>query len=309
MRLFILISLCVILCFPGFSQLTIEEKEDGILVQEKGDSVLFYQSGPKSINGRYERTNYIHPLWNVDGMILTEDFPSDHFHQRGVFWAWHQILIDGESLGDGWELKNYKQEVVHSKGRQNVDGTVSLINTVNWESDLYRPEGKFIPYLQEDNEIVVYPVEKNFRRIDFIIKLTALGLPVSIGGSEDEKGYSGFSIRMKLPDDVIFKGLNGVLEPQNTSISAKDYVDVSGTLDGTSSGGVVIIDHSSNPGYPQEWILRKSKSMQNVKYPGRNPVTILSQKPLTLSYSLILYKENISTNKIQEIVNEVNVKN
>src|SRR5699024_3534238 len=264
----ILFKLFLIIYFPGFSQLSIKEKNDGMLVLEKEDSVLFYQIKPKSIDGKYERTNYIHPLWNVDGMVLTEDFPADHLHQRGVFWAWHQILIDGESLGDGWELENYKQEVIHSKGHQREDGTVSLINTVNWESDLYRSGRKFIPYLQEDNEIVVYPVEENFRRIDFTIKLTALDLPVSIGGSEDEKGYSGFSIRMKLPDDVVFKGSNGLLKPQNLSISAKDYVDISGTFEKSSSGGVVIIDHSSNPGYPQEWILRTQQSMQNVKFPG-----------------------------------------
>jgi hypothetical protein len=65
---------------------------------EKGEKVFFYQSEPKNHKGKYERLHYIHPLWAPDGAALTEDFPADHLHHRGVFWAWHQVWIGDKKL-------------------------------------------------------------------------------------------------------------------------------------------------------------------------------------------------------------------
>ena len=44
---------------------------------------------------------YIHPLYGLDGEVLTDDFPADHLHHRGVFWAWPHVTVDGRHL-DLW---------------------------------------------------------------------------------------------------------------------------------------------------------------------------------------------------------------
>lgn len=67
-----------------------EESSDGILVTESGSKVLYYQRAALSKDGKFARANYVHPLFGLDGSILTEDFPADHPHHRGVFWAWQQ---------------------------------------------------------------------------------------------------------------------------------------------------------------------------------------------------------------------------
>jgi hypothetical protein len=48
---------------------------------------------------------------NVNGNILTEDFPKDHLHHRGVFWAWHQVLIGDKKMGDAWECRDFIWDV------------------------------------------------------------------------------------------------------------------------------------------------------------------------------------------------------
>ena len=48
------------------------------------------------------RSNYFHPLYDLDGTVLTEDFPKDHIHHRGIFWAWHQVRINGKTVQDQW---------------------------------------------------------------------------------------------------------------------------------------------------------------------------------------------------------------
>ncbi|WP_372934433.1 DUF6807 family protein, partial [Mariniphaga sediminis] len=94
MKFFLLTG--VILWFAwgnSFAQVTIKKEEQGLLFTEGGENILFYQKAPKNHEGEYERRHYIHPLWGLDGTILTEDFPDDHLHHRGIFWAWHQVWI------------------------------------------------------------------------------------------------------------------------------------------------------------------------------------------------------------------------
>lgn len=281
------------------AQVSVTKTAEGLLVTENGDSVLFYQVQPKSIEGKYERCNYIHPLWTGNGTVLTEDFPADHLHHRGIFWAWHQIYFNGKSLGDGWELKNFNQKVDKYKIRKAKNGSIKLITTVEWKSAEYVSGEK--PFVLENTEITIHRAEKNYRRIDFEVNLRALVKGVEIGGSDDEKGYSGFSVRMKLPDDVAFTGPEGVVKPENTAVQSPGFINVSGSvLKNNGKGGIVILDHSENPGYPQPWILRAKNSMQNAAFPGRKRILLNVKNPLVLKYSIIVYGGEISETAINE---------
>ena len=301
MRYVLLILFWLVTGFGVSSQIRVTEFSTGLLLTEDGDSVLFYQVQPKSLNGKYERCNYIHPLWAPDGTVLTEDFPADHLHHRGIFWAWHQIFADGKNLGDGWELKNFSQKVDHFKIRKAKCGSLKLITTVEWKSTEYVSGEK--PFLLENTEITIHPAEMNYRRIDFRISLKALAKGLEIGGSDDEKGYSGFSVRMKLPDDVTFTGPEGIVKPENTAVQSPGFINVSGSvLKNNGKGGVVILDNPQNPEYPQRWILRAKNSMQNAAFPGRNRILLNMKQPLILKYSIIVYEGEISEIAKTEVV-------
>ena len=77
-----------------------KETEEGVLITDGGQPVLFYQRRTKSYQGKMPRANYIHPLYGLDGQVLTEDFPEDHLHHRGVFLGWHQLTVDGRARGE-----------------------------------------------------------------------------------------------------------------------------------------------------------------------------------------------------------------
>jgi hypothetical protein len=292
--------LFIVFGITGFAQVKMQKQNDGFLFTENGSNVLYYQKEEKSLDGKYKRCNYIHPLWGIDGAVLTEDFPADHLHQRGVFWAWHQIWIDNKRIGDGWELKNFDQQVTGVEYIAKENGVAVLKTEVDWKSDLFVTGGEKVPFLKENTTISIHPKNGNYRVIDFDISLLALAEHLSIGGSEDIKGYSGFSVRMKLPDDVKFIGQNGEIEPQNEAVQSAGYVNISGSVGkNNSNGGIVIIDNPQNSGYPQPWILRKQKSMQNAAFPGNTTVSISTQKPLVLKYSLLVYTGKMSNKNIQ----------
>ncbi|HKL30919.1 MAG TPA: PmoA family protein [Tangfeifania sp.] len=303
----ILLTLLPVVCSLSLNaQVTLQKEEGGLLFLEDGEKVLFYQSEPKSIDGKYERTNYIHPLWGIDGAVLTEDFPADHLHHRGIFWAWHQVWINGKRIGDPWELKNFDLDVSEIEFFMKSNGTGVLKTEVKWKSDQWIKLGKKAPYLQENTKITIHPENRNFRRIDFEISLLSLEEELKIGGSEDEKGYSGFSVRLKLPDDVEFTGSEGEVEPQTTAVESKGFINISGSMAvGGKKSGVVIVDHPENPGYPQPWILRAKNSMQNAAWPGNKTIPVSTTGPLVLKYSLIVYSGRMNERKICRIMDDV----
>ena len=285
------------------AQVKMQKADDGLLFTENGQKVIFYEIKPKSHDGTYTRCNYFHPLWGLDGRVLTEDFPADHLHQRGIYWAWHQIWIDGKRIGDGWEIKNFEQDIAEVEFAAQQDGSAVLNTEVYWKSDLWKKAGKEVPYMKENATITIHPQDGNYRKIDFEIRLLALEKNLSIGGSEDVKGYGGFSVRMILPDDVTFSGPDGKITPENTPVQSDGYVNVSGSFGKNGGkGGIVMVDNPQNPNYPQPWILRAKNSMQNPVFPGRQPVPVSTTKPLVLRYSLLVYTGKMRDNKIERII-------
>jgi len=260
------------------------------------DSILNYQIAEKSLNGTYKRANYIHPLYTLDGNVLTEDFPEDHLHHRGVFWAWHQLYIGDKRIGDGWEIENFSWEVTSVKEIEQSDNATAIQADVLWKSNQWLDaNGKEKPVVKETTTLRVYPKETNYRLIDIEISIIALEDNMRIGGSEDEKGYGGFSPRIKLPNAITFTSSEGNVTPNNLPVKANDWMDISGSLakDGQLAG-ISILCHPNNPEPSNRWILRSQRSMQNAVYPylGAKAVPLSKTNPTTLRYRLIIHHGN-----------------
>ena len=288
---------------PSRSPLSIIEQDEGFLFREGDRRILFYQLKPKSIHGKYERTNYIHPLYGLDGEVLTEDFPSDHLHQRGIYWAWHQAFAGEQRLGNSWALEDFDWDIRVTKILPTDEGTSALKVVADWMSsrwlnDQKRPK----PFVTETTVVRVHRAEGGLRKIDFEIRLRALEDQLRLGGSEDDKGYGGFSARIRLPKDIEFLGRNGPVTPERTSVEAGPWLDFSGSF-GASGGraGLAILCHPSVPGFPQRWILRASGSMQNPVYPGRRPVLLPRDEPLVLRYRLIVHRGGLDRAQLDKL--------
>ena len=288
----------------GLTPIRVVEAEEGFAFFEGNEKVLFYQRKPKSLGGKYSRCHYIHPLYGLDREVLTEDFPEDHRHHRGIFWAWHQVFLGDKRVGDGWSLKDISWDVYDAKTLSLDDGSSVLSVKVFWKSPLWTDdEGRQKPFIRETTVVRVYPASGDIRKIDFEISLLALEDGVRIGGAANEKAYGGFSTRIRLPKDISFTGQGGAVTPARTPIEAGSWLDFSGSFqeEGQMSG-LAILCHRSLPGFPQRWILRRRGSMQNAVYPGREPILLSREKPLVLRYRLIIHRgdtEQINLNKLQ----------
>lgn len=289
--LFGLLALCGTIRAESEAGIDVTETEEGFLFREGDDDVLFYQRTPKSLDGRYERANYVHPLYDLDGHVLTEDFPADHLHHRGIFWAWHQVWVGEQKIGDAWTCRDFIWDVADADVVDRPAGAKALRVRVLWKSPEWRDEsGKLRPIVEETTEITVHPRGADTRAIDFQIGLRAIERNVRIGGSEDDKAYGGFSTRIRLPEDILFTSRKGVVTPERTSIDAGPWMDMSARFgDGDDASGLTILCHPDSAGFPQPWILRDSHSMQNPAFPGRSPMSLSRSDPMTLRYRLILH--------------------
>ena len=74
-----------------------ENNSGKLTILEGKESVLAYNFGmqlPEGVPERYRRSSYIHPVYDLDGNILTADFPGDHYHHRGLSWMWPKVFVN-----------------------------------------------------------------------------------------------------------------------------------------------------------------------------------------------------------------------
>jgi hypothetical protein len=307
MKYLTLINLILIILMVSFgfqtggSPFSFKKNNQGIELLENGRHVLFYQKMPKSFDGKYVCCNYLHPLYNLKGDTLTQEFPADHQYHRGIFWAWHQMYINGKSVGDGWIMENIEQEVVNVQTKADNHSGQFKLNAV-WKSPLFENKK---PFLNEHTTITVYPLQNGIRKIDFAITLNALVPGLEIGGSDDEKGYGGLCARLKLPKDLAFTSVNGPVIPQLGQIKSGPWMDFSASFTGKNeTNGVAILCHPKTPNYPAPWILRSETSMQNIVFPGRDRIKLDISKPVVLYYQMIVHNGNANSINLNELQSE-----
>ncbi len=294
-------AVCLLL-FAGCTQapsLSYTKNNQGYSIQEGVKPVLFFQTTPKTINGKFERSGYVHPLYDWDGNELTQDGPADHPHHRGIFWAWHQVLWKGQQVGDSW----VSDKIRFVPGGNNVESgkhSITLHSELTWLADSIDADDKSI--IKEKVAIRVHEATENYRLIDFSVTLFALKDSIALGGSDDIKGYGGFSARWRLPKDMQFFSGDSLLQPRETAVTAAPWISFTGTFNGTEKQSVALFCKEAFPGPEQSWILRGPKdiSMQNALFPGRNPV-LIGRDGLTLSYRLVIQKTPLAVDIIKNL--------
>ena len=300
-RLTILFGACVLALTAfavapgGETAVRVTKDPQGYWFSEGEARILFYQAARKALpDGSAARSNYFHPLYDLDGNVLTEDFPKDHIHHRGIFTAWHQVRIKGRTVQDQWVNRDSFWTLQDARIDAD-DRSAALALRVAWESPQFTDDqGRRRPFVEERSVTRVHRAEGPLRKIDFHLQLSALVDGVEIGGSEDAKGYGGFSFRIVMAPDIRFTGEQGVVTPIETAVAPSPWMDVSGTFGTAGTSGLTVLTHPGTAGFPQPWILRARGSMQNAVYPGREPVAIPRDRPVRLNYRVVLHRGELA---------------
>lgn len=258
--------------------------DDGVTLTDGGRSVLFYRTAAADPR-EPGRLNYVHPIYAPDGTVLTEDRPADHLHQRGAFWSWHQVIVDGKTVADGWFMKGLTFHVREKRFKGDGDGGGILVVNADWIVN----SGPEVAYVaRETTKVRVFRVKDGARRIDFDTVITARADTLALGGSDDVKGYGGFSVRLVRPDRLAFGSNGKAVTPAVGPVEAGKAMGFAWTPGPDVPAWTVGLACRANGAPITRWILRKELSMQNCVFPGRAPFVLKKDQTLRLQSTLIL---------------------
>ena len=268
----------------------IEPQAEGFEFRDHDRPVLFYQKIPRTMDGQFQRAGFVHPLRGLDGEVLTQVFPSDHRHHHGVFWAWHQLWIGDKRAGDPWITKDFLLVVQEAEIVAQGPLFATLEVRSHWTSPLVTDAvGEHKPIVEEITTIRLFHALEDTQYVDFTIRLKPLLPDVRIGGSENERGYSGFTVRVGPPDEMQIVDTGGLLSEDAVGTYAR-WADVSGRFStGDAMSGIAILSHPSLREFPPRWLLRHY-GMQNVVYPGREPIELSDEELLVIRHRLVLHR-------------------
>jgi hypothetical protein len=278
----------------------IDDKSLGLWDGEK--PVFVYNHGLMSREGvppRFNRSSYVHPLYGLDGEVLTEDFPKDHFHHRGVFWAWPHVSVGGKKYdlwipsGIGHKFERWLTQAVTPKGA-----------ILGVENGWYVGEKKV---MGERLRIVAYPAKGDSRALDFEFTWTATEQPVTLQGAEG-KSYGGFMIRyntrLKEKDAVPEKAITITVPTGRTAkdlmITRLEWADLTGPFapEGKPSGAAIFVD-PSHPDYPPTWMTRHYGCLC-LGWPGVQPATLEPGKPVRCGYRVWVHRGLPATESLKQ---------
>lgn len=283
---------------PSEDRVAIIERGGGYEFLDGSRPVMFYQRDPKTKSG-LTRAGYVHPLYGLDGNVLTQSFPRDHIHHQGIFWAWHQLWVGEQRAGDPWVGKDFLAVVKDARVVEQGPLFATLKALVHWTSPRVAKEGRLLPIVEESTFLRVFRANDGFQTVDFDITLRPLLPGVRIGGSEDAKGYSGFTVRVRPPRDMVITDIGGPLSEDRLG-QPSPWADVSGQFgDNGRITGLAILTHPDLAEFPPRWLLRHY-GMQNVLYPGRDPVSLSPDKPLRLRHRLLIHRGDARRSRVAD---------
>jgi len=134
----------------------------------RGQDVLHYNRAPTplppGVDDVFLRGATIHPIYTPSGKLMTEDFPSDHFHHKGLWQAWVNTQFEGRKI-DFWNLKKKTGTVRYVSGGEPVAGAVCARMAARHEHlDLTQNPPKRV--LDETWDVRVWAVGQKYHLFD-----------------------------------------------------------------------------------------------------------------------------------------------
>jgi Methane oxygenase PmoA len=237
------------------------------------------------------RSSYVHPIYGLDGEVITDDFPKDHYHHHGLFWGWPHVTIGGKDY-DFWKMHGTAIRFKRWLSKE-VENNVAILGIENeW---LVGDQ----PVVREEATLRVHPATAEGRLINVRLKWTALGHAVTLGGAEN-KSYGGLSLRFAPRENTVVTVPSGPTS-QDLLITLLPWADLSAKFQGANatSGAALFVD-PHHPDFPPEWMTR-AYGLLAVGWPGVKPRTIDSGKSVTCSYGLWIHRGRVEAAKIQSV--------
>jgi hypothetical protein len=273
----------------GFRFAQIGDKSLGLW---EGDKPVFvYNHGVIRKAGVPEdraRSAYVHPLYGLDGEVLTDDFPKDHYHHRGLFWAWPQVKI-GDKKHSLWDLRGIR----HRFERWLEQGPTAKGATLGVENGWYVGQEKVV---QEKIRLRVHPASANERAIDVDCEWRPLKAALTLTGAEG-KSYGGLTLRFAPGTHTTITIPAGVTK-EDLAMTNLPWADLTRLWDAEKrTSGATLFIHPSHPDFPPQWLTRHY-GVLCVGWPGVKPGTFPAGEVIRCRYRVWIHRGPVSAERI-----------
>ena len=270
----------------------IEENKNGQLtVFEEGNPALTYNFGMQLKEGvpkRYQRSSYIHPIYDLKGNILTDDFPDDHYHHRGLSWMWPKIFIDSVRY-DLWHIYGQQGDLegIHQVFEKWLMKEVGPICATFGAKNIWQLDsGQKV--MDEWVYVKVYKANENSRAIDIKLVFKA-SVEIGLEG-QTKKGYGGLNFRFSPRIETKITSQFG--KEEDSDLKSLPWADQSAIFgDNNYFSGVSIFQRKSNNNFPAGWCLRHYGFL-GVEWPGVERYNMNPGETFTLSFRILVHQGN-----------------
>lgn len=233
------------------------------------------------------RSTYLHPIYGLDGEVISGDFEKDHDYHRGLFWGWPHIKI-GEKEYDLWSLRGVEQRFQRWIERDTKSPAVLAVQN-GWHTGEKE-------VMREEVRIRVHPREQHTRSIDFEFRWTPKEELITIWGAPG-KSYGGFTFRFGPRTQTLITAPSG-LTSEDLVMTKLAWADFTADFAGPEkfSGGAVFV-HPAHPGYPPTWMTRHYGVLA-VGWPGVTPQTLEAGKAVVCRYRVLIHKGKLGAEEI-----------
>jgi hypothetical protein len=258
--------------------------------------VFVYHHGVQSKAGvpaHRNRSTYLHPIYGLDGEVLTDDFPKDHYHHRGLFWAWPHVRV-GTNHYDLWMLQGIEQRFERWLTREASSAGAVL----GVENAWYAGNAKVV---QERVWFRVFAQADDAQAIDLECFWIPLGQSLSLAGAEG-KSYGGLTLRFAARAQTVITTPLGQ-SAEDLAITRLPWADLSARFVGAAkpSGAAVFIapDH---PDYPPTWLTRHY-GVLCVGWPGVSAQEFPAGQPIRCRYRVWIHRRAASADQLERAYN------
>jgi hypothetical protein len=217
-------------------------------------------------------------VYTPAGVAVLDDFPKDHWHHRGIFWAW-PVVETREGRFDLWMMRGVELRSEKAPAVVGKPARVSIYAYNGWYANGSR-------IVKEQVSISLYPTRDGAREFDVELRLEAIGDDVTLRGSQEQgKSYGGFSARFA-PRTATIVRAGGLDLKKDEDLVPHDWAELDAVYD-SARAVLRITPDRSNPEVPYQWCLR-AYGFIGASYPGRTPqrdrLELVRGRPLTLKF-------------------------
>lgn len=278
-------------------------------IKIRGRTVFNFVAQPTSLPGTeikaiFLRGGYIHPVFTPGGRIVTDDYPSDHYHHHGIWFAWTKTEFEG-GHPDFWNVGDKTGRVGFDAVEQTWAGPVNagFVSRQRYVA-LTGPAPKTA--LNEQWEVRAYNVGSGPHPY-FVFDIVATQECASTSPLIlEEYRYGGMGVRghrdWKDKTKVSFLTSEGNTRLDGNATRAR-WCHMGGSVDGEQVG-IAVLDHPANFRAPQPLRIHPDDPYFNYAMSQAGRFQIDPGKKFVLRYRYVVADGPVNPKQLDRLWND-----